>query len=118
MYLESLGKRALFLIPSMKVFGMRDADSGHRMAKRIHDFLIANFTGFTMASGNICGYFEDNEYDEHREYRVAIRDDAGGTKLRLLQEFLAGICAEIGEVCIYLEYGGEATLVYPGKPEQ
>ncbi len=117
MKIESLGLRALFLIPSMKVFGMRDSEAGHRMGKKIHDFLIANFTGFTMASGNICGYFEDHEYDEHREYRVAIQDDASGAKLRLLQEFLAGVCAEIGEVCIYLEYGGEAMLVYPdGTP--
>ncbi|MEA3249962.1 MAG: hypothetical protein U9Q03_06465 [Patescibacteria group bacterium] len=113
MHIESLGMRALFLIPSTKVFGMRDGDSGHRMAKKIHDFLVERFTGFTMASGNICGYFEDNEYDEHREYRVAIQDDSGGTKLHLLQEFLAEICAEIEEVCIYLEYGGEAMLIYP-----
>lgn len=118
MYVEPLGKRALFLVPSQKVFKTKDPATGRRVVKTIHDFLVQNFGGFTMASGNINGYFEDNEYDEHREYRAAFADDEQGTKLRMLQEFLARICLLLGEVCIYLEYGERAMLVYPGEAKE
>ncbi len=115
MRIESLGRRALFLIPSVKVYSAKYNRSGRSIAKVLHEFLLATFNGYTVASGNIYGYFqsEDVAYDELREFRVAFREDERRTKVPLLQEFLAELCADIGEECIYLEAGEDAMLVYP-----
>ncbi len=113
MHIEQLGTRALFLVPSRKVFRNKVPNTAAteklRVAKLIHDFLMRNFDGFTMASGNINGYFQANEYDEHREYRVAVKEK----DLEKLQRFLAEVCIYLDEECIYLEYGTLAMLVYP-----
>lgn len=115
MKIESLGRRALFLIPSIKVFNRRYSATHQSIAKTIHNFLIDTFGGYTCASGNIYGYFtsESIEYDELREFRVAFLEDEAKTKVPKLQEFLAVICKDIGEECIYLECGEDAMLVYP-----
>lgn len=115
MRIESLGRRALFLIPSIKVFSRKYSKSRQSVYKTIHNFLNDTFKGYTCASGNIYGYFmaEMTEYDELREFRVAFKEDDMKTKVPLLQEFLARICADIGEECIYLECGEDAMLVYP-----
>ena len=115
MRVESLGRRALFLIPSVKVFNRKYSKTRQHIGKTIHNFLLDTFSGFTVASGNICGYFtsEFTEYDELREYRVAFKEDEARTKVPKLQEFLAKICEDIGEECIYLECGEDAMLVYP-----
>jgi hypothetical protein len=78
---------------------------------------LRTFGGYTCASGNIYGYFQSqsDEYDELREFRVAFLEDDKKTKVPLLQDFLAKICADIGEECIYLECGEDAMLVYPGE---
>lgn len=121
MIIESLGTRALFLIPSVKVYGKKYSKSG-AVATKIHTFLSQTFGGYTCASGNIYGYFmgvdDPFAYDEHREFRVAFVDDEAGTKLTNLQEFLAELAADIGEECIYLEVGGAALLVYPDPVEK
>ena len=115
MRIEGLGKRAMFLIPSIKVYNRKYSKSKQSIAKTIHHFLIDTFNGYTCASGNIYGYFrsENDDYDELREFRVAFKEDALRTKVPVLQEFLASICADIGEECIYLECGEDAMLVYP-----
>jgi hypothetical protein len=115
MRIESLGRRALFLIPSVKVYNRKYSKSKQSVAKTIHNFLNDTFSGYTCASGNIFGYFtsESAEYDELREFRVAFKEDDKKTKIPALQKFLAGICADIGEECIYLELGEDAMLVYP-----
>lgn len=115
MRVESLGKRALFLIPSIKVYNSRYSSTKQSVAKTIHRFLMETFDGYTCASGNIYGYFRSvsYEYDELREFRVAFSEDEGKTKVPRLQEFLATLCADIGEECIYLECGEDAMLVYP-----
>ncbi|MBU0624726.1 hypothetical protein KKF05_00075 [Patescibacteria group bacterium] len=121
MIIESLGKRALFLIPSVKVYGKKYSKSG-AVATKIHNFLSQTFGGYTCASGNIYGYFmgvdDPFAYDEHREFRVAFTDNKTETKLTKLQEFLAELATDIGEECIYLEVGGEALLVYPDPIEK
>ena len=85
------------------------------IAKTIHCFLLEVFCGYTCASGNIYGYFKstNDEYDELREFRVAFKEDDFGTKVPKLQKFLADICSDIGEECIYLECGEDAMLIYP-----
>ena len=115
MRIEDLGKRALFLIPSIKVYNRRYSRTRQSIAKTVHHFLLETFGGYTCASGNIYGYFtsESAEYDELREFRVAFLEDEAKTKVPLLQQFLASICADIGEECIYLECGEDAMLVYP-----
>jgi hypothetical protein len=115
MRIESLGRRALFLIPSVKVYNPKYSKTRQSVAKTIHNFLNATFGGYTCASGNIFGYFasETTEYDELREFRVAFKEDERKTKVPQLQEFLATLCADIGEECIYLECGEDAMLVYP-----
>ena len=115
MRIESLGRRALFLVPSVKVYNRKYSKSKQNVARAIHNFLKDTFGGYTCASGNIYGYFasESTEYDELREFRVAFKEDERRTKVPLLQEFLANLCGDIGEECIYLECGEDAMLVYP-----
>ena len=114
MKIENLGSRSLFLIPSVKVYNRKYSKSRQSVAKTIHNFLMDTFGGYTCASGNIYGYFtsESAEYDELREFRVAF-DSQNVLKATLLAEFLASLCADIGEECIYLERGGETFLIYP-----
>lgn len=115
MRVESLGRRALFLVPSVKVYNSKYSKTKQSVAKTIHQFLTKTFGGYTCASGNIYGYFKsaDVEYDELREFRVAFKEDELRTKVPQLQEFLAKLCSDIGEECIYLECGEDAMLVYP-----
>jgi hypothetical protein len=115
MRVESIGRRALFLIPSVKVYNSKYSITKQSVAKVIHKFLLEVFGGYTCASGNIYGYFLSTsyEYDELREFRVAFLEDEGKTKVPLLQKFLAELCIDIGEECIYLECGEDAMLVYP-----
>lgn len=115
MRVEDLGKRATFLIPSVKVYNRKYSKKKQSIARMIHRFLIKTFGGYTCASGNIFGYFTGTvaEYDELREFRVAFKEDTEKSKVPQLQKFLAKICADIGEECIYLECGEDAMLVYP-----
>lgn len=115
MRIEDLGKRALFLIPSVKVYNPKYSRTRQSVAKTIHTFLYSTFGGYTCASGNMYGYFGVGfaEYDELREFRVAFKEDEKRTKVPLLQEFLAHLCADIGEECIYLECGEKVMLIYP-----
>lgn len=113
--IEDIGRRATFLIPSVKVYNAKYSKTRQSVAKTIHNFLNATFGGYTCASGNIYGYFskESAEYDELREFRVSFKEDDKRAKVPKLQEFLASLCADIGEECIYLECGEDAMLVYP-----
>jgi len=115
MRIESKGKRAMFLIPSVKVYNRKYSKTRQSIARTVHNFLNDTFGGYTCASGNIYGYYtaESAEYDELREFRVAFKEDEGKTKVPKLQEFLAAICQDIGEECIYLELGEDAMYVYP-----
>ncbi len=117
MRIEDLGKRAMFLIPSVKVYNRKYSKSKKSMAKAIHKFLTKTFGGYTCVSGNLFGFFDGKdsptEYDELREFRVAFKEDEMRTKVPKLQKFLAKLCANIGEECIYLECGEDAMLVYP-----
>tara|TARA_B100000315_G_C14363886_1_gene489704 strand:+ start:187 stop:423 length:237 start_codon:yes stop_codon:yes gene_type:complete len=59
---ESLGRRASFLIPSTKVYndehyGEPYRKKGKSIARRMHRFLLETFDGYTCATGNIYGYF-------------------------------------------------------------
>lgn len=115
MHVKSLGRQATFLIPSVKVYNRKYSKTKQSVAGTINRFLNDTFGGYTCASGNIFGFFGDTaaEYDELREFRVAFKEDERKTKVPQLQEFLARICEDIGEECIYLECGEDAMLIYP-----
>lgn len=115
MRIVDLGRPAIFLIPSVKVYNPKYSKTRQSVAKTLHNFLTDVFGGYMCASGNIYGYFrtEALEYDELREFRVAFKEDEEKTKVPLLQDFLARVCDDIGEECIYLICGEDAMLVYP-----
>ena len=118
MTIKSLGRRATFLIPSVKVYNRKYSKTRQSVAKTIHQFLMDTFGAYTCTSGNIFGYYQQGvfgEYDELREFRTSFKEDEQKTKVPLLQEFLARVCEDIDEECIYLECGEDAMLVYPGK---
>lgn len=109
---ESLGRMAVFLLPSLKL--KQRGPDGAAVEERIHRFLLANFVGYTLETGNILGYWKDDrggeQYGEHRLFRVAFQDEA---RVPVLEAFLAEVAAEIGEQSIYLETGEDAWLISP-----
>ena len=56
MRVEDLGKRATFLIPSVKVYNRRYSKKRQGVVRLIHRFLLATFGGYTCTSGNIFGF--------------------------------------------------------------
>lgn len=99
-------------MPSLKL--KRRGPDGIAIEDRIHRFLIGNFAGYTVETGNILGYWKDGRgeehYGEHRLFRVAF---TGKDRVAVLEAFLAAVAAEIGERSIYLETGEDAWLIYP-----
>jgi hypothetical protein len=108
---RSLGTRAAFLLPSLKLKGYADGESTFEQA--VHAFLLSNFDGYTARSSNLFGYWKDNagndSYGEHRQFTVALIDDS---KLPVLKKYLSTLARQMQEQCIYLETGGAATLIY------
>jgi hypothetical protein len=109
---ELMGPVAAMLLPIEKL--KQPSPRGVSFEREIHEFLTTNLNGYTVASGNISGYWKDhngkNLYGEHREYRVALPPSA--TARQTLESFLGTLAHEMGETCIYVEHGGEALLIY------
>ena len=99
-------------MPSLKL--KQRGPDGLAVEDRIHRFLIGNFAGYTVETGNILGFWRDargeEHYGEHRLFRVAF---AGKDRVAVLEGFLATVATEIGERSIYLETGEDAWLIYP-----
>jgi hypothetical protein len=108
----SLGRMAVYLLPSLKL--KSPGRDGVAVEEGIHNFLIQNFAGYTVETGNILGYWRDDsgqeQYGEHRLFRVAFTSEE---RVPELEAFLARVAAEIGEQSIYLETGEDAWLIYP-----
>lgn len=108
---ELLGSVALALLPLEKL--KTESPRQIPFEKEIHDFLSTTFNGYTVHSGNISGYWKDdqevNHYGEHRAYKVALPNDDARKTFEL---FLATLAHEMGETCIYIEVAGEITLIY------
>ncbi len=104
------GPIAAFLMPSLKL--KNRSKSGSPLEEKIHQFLLEEFGGYTATAGNIFGYWQDEngdvDYGEHKEFKVALKDE---DRLETLKRFLAEIAAEMQEKCIYLEAGKEALFV-------
>jgi hypothetical protein len=108
---EPLGYLAAVLMPLEKL--KLNSPRGTAFEQEIHDFLLTNFNGYTVASGNISGHWKDDverdHYGEHREYRVALP----ARRFRAsLDVFLAGLAHDMNEECIYVEIASEIFLVY------
>lgn len=111
---QSLGTAVVFLLPSLK---LKEPDrDGVAFEARLHVFLMDNFGGYTAQAGNIFGFWRDSagrdSYGEHREFSVASVEDA---KLPMLKSFVAQMAEELGEECIYLRAGRDASLIYPQR---
>jgi hypothetical protein len=108
---RSLGTRAAFLLPSLKLKGL--TREGSTFEQSVHQFLLTHFDGYTATAGNLFGYWKDeagkDSYGEHREFSVALTDER---KLPDLKEYLASLARQMDEDCIYLETGGSASLIY------
>lgn len=114
----SLGRMAVFLLPSLKLKS-RDKN-GITIEEKIHQFLLAHFSGYTASSGTIFGFWKEGNkkrelYGEHKEYKVSF---VGKERIPILENFLARIARETGEQCIYLETGEDAWLIYPNAHMQ
>jgi len=108
---ESLGRMAVFLLPSLK---LKQKKRGKPHDELVHHFLMKHFAGYTASAGNIFGFWRDEQtgreyYGEHKEYKVSFR---GRDRVEMLQRFLSQLAKELDEDCIYLEYGEDAWLVY------
>ena len=108
---QSLGTAVAFLLPSLK---LKDPSVDGTLENKLHQFLMENFGGYTAQAGNIFGYWHDDlgreSYGEHREFSVACVDDS---KMPLLKSFLAELARTLGEECIYVREGRQASLLYP-----
>ena len=109
---ELMGPVAAMLLPIEKL--KQPSPRGVPFEKEVHEFLSTNLNGYTVTSGSISGYWKDNHgheiYGEHREYRVALPPSK--TARQTVELFLGTLAHEMSETCIYLEIGGEATLIY------
>jgi len=102
---------AVFLLPSLK---LKQKKRGKPHDEIVHHFLMKHFAGYTASAGNIFGFWRDSQtgreyYGEHKEYKVSFR---GRDRVEMLKKFLSQLAGELGEDCIYLEYGENAWLVY------
>src|SRR3954469_10999032 len=112
---ESLGSVAAMLLPIDKL--KQASPRGVPFEQEVHDFLSTSLNGYTVSSGNISGHWKDHNghdyYGEHRQYQVALPPSP--TAREALELFLATLAREMSETCIYMEYAGEAFLVYAGE---
>src|SRR5689334_369854 len=108
---RTVGEMAVFLVPSLK---LKHRDSGGRTVEEsLHRFLLDTFGGYTAAAGNIFGYWKDDQgresYGEHKEYKVGLPNDG---RVDELKRYIARLARDIGEECIYFEYGKHALFIY------
>ncbi len=110
----TLGRMATFLLPSLKL--KQRGSNGETIEEAVHQFLVSKFKGYTAASGNIFGFWKDENgvesYGEHKEYKVAF---VGKEMIPELEFFLSQIADSIQEDCIYFETGEDSWLIYPFK---
>lgn len=108
---ESLGRLGILLLPSLK---MKTASPrGKSYEQEVHHFLVENFSGYTVASGNIAGFWKDSQgrqhYGEHQEYRVGFLSE---DKIPLLENYIAELAEDMGEESIFWATGEDAWLIY------
>ncbi|MEO6036562.1 MAG: hypothetical protein ABIQ35_15030 [Verrucomicrobiota bacterium] len=108
---ESLGRLGILLLPSLK---MKSRSSrGKTYELEVHEFLVANFSGYTLASGNIAGFWKDSkgeqQYGEHLEYRVGFLSEE---KIPMLDAYISELAEELEEESIFWATREDVWLVY------
>ncbi|MGI4829222.1 MAG: hypothetical protein ACRYFU_13665 [Janthinobacterium lividum] len=108
---KPLGKNVRFLLPSLKL--KQPCPGGVTVEQSVHDFLMANFGGYTATAANLFGYWKEEDgafsYGEHREFTVALTGEGGLTELK---QFLGHTVNTLAEKCLYVEVAGVASLLY------
>lgn len=108
---KPLGKNVRFLLPSLKL--KKPCPGGKTVEQSVHDFLMANFGGYTATAANLFGYWKEEDgmfsYGEHREFTVALTGEDGLTELK---KFLGTTARWLEEKCLYVEVAGVASLLY------
>ncbi len=107
---KPLGKNVRFLLPSLKL--KQPCDGGITVEQSVHEFLMANFGGYTATAANLFGYWKDESgtsYGEHREFTVALTGEHGLTELK---QFLGDTARTLNEKCLYVDIAGVALLLY------
>ncbi len=108
---ELLGETGAILLPLEKL--SEKSPRGVPFEREVHEFLLTNFNGYTVASGNISGHWKDetgrDHYGEHRQYKVALPNREA---IHSLEVFVATLARDLGEDCIYFELAGRVYLVY------
>lgn len=114
--IESLGRPAIFLVPSQK---LKKKWGGERVEEIIHRYLIEKFGGYSSSLVPNFGFWRSKSkkqlYDECREYEVSF---VGKERIRELARFLANVALMAGEDCIYLKTGEDSWLVYPRRQKR
>ena len=108
---KPLGKNVRFLLPSLKL--KQPCPGGITIEQSVHEFLMANFGGYTATAANLFGYWKEEDgafsYGEHREFTVALTGESGLTELK---QFLGDTVRTLAEKCLYVEVAGVASLLY------
>ena len=107
----SLGKPAVFLLPSVK---LKNTDAkGKVLENKMNEFLMKKFGAYTVSAGYTYGYWKNakgkKSYGEYKIYSVAFPEKS---QLPVLMDFIAGIARDMAEESVYMEYGDEASLIY------
>jgi hypothetical protein len=105
-----LGTVIQLLLPSIKMKSY--SPRGIPFEREFHDYLLRHFSGYTVASGNITGYWRregrNEDCNEHREYQIALN----GEKERLsLEKRVSNLAKELGEQTIFCQVNGRAYLI-------
>lgn len=113
---EPLGRSANFYLPT-GLLGTT-MESGRTCEDEVNDFLTTNYGGFTKKSGANSGYWKDDDGKIYtgnmQHYQVAFE---GKERIKPLEEFLAYLAIQLKQICIFLETGEDAWLVYPQQEE-
>jgi hypothetical protein len=108
---ESLGRLGTLLLPSLKMKSV--SPRGKTYEQELHEFLVANFSGYTVASGNIAGFWKDRRgeqhYGEHLEYRVGFLSEE---KIPLLEKYISELARELGEESLFWATGEDTWLIH------
>ena len=108
---ESLGRLGILLLPSLKM--KSNSPRGKSYEQEVHEFLVVNFSGYTLASGNIAGYWKDSKgeqhYGEHLEYRVGFLSEE---KVPMLEIYISELAEELEEESIFWATGEDTWLIY------
>lgn len=115
MKVVSLGRPAHIYIPVSK-WTAYIAVYNAQVGRIIEDFCTQKYGGYTLGGPLIGSWKKDKDTPAIEEKVVEVKVAfLGKERIPELQEFLAKMCAVIGEQCLYLETGEDSWLIYPNE---